>query len=141
MMGPGWVLLVEDDENDVFFFDHAFQATGTASALRVARTGREAIEVLSAADPLPRLVVLDINLPGPNGLEVLAWIRARPEMETLPVVMFTASAAERDVRGAARAGANSYVLKPGNLDALGREVRALVDYWLATHHGPYTRVR
>lgn len=137
MTESGWILLVEDDENDVFFFEHAFGETGCPARLRVARDGAEAVHLLAEAIDLPRLVILDINLPKRNGLQVLEWIRTRPELDPLPIVMFTASAAERDVRDAARLRANSYVLKPGNLDGLSRGVRRLVDYWLGTHHAPH----
>lgn len=138
------ILLVEDDKNDVFFFQRAMEEAAFACPLRVARDGGEAIDYLSGtgafADrvqfPLPCLVLLDLNLPRRHGLEVLQWIRGNAPDPAVPVIVLTSSTSDRDVREAYRLGANSYLSKPsgaGNLVAL---VRALDAYWF--HHHRFT---
>ena len=98
------ILQVEDDENDVFFLQHAFQAAGIPNPLQVTRDGQEAIDYLSGVGkfanrekfPLPDLMLLDLKLPHVMGLEVLKWIRQQSGM-TLAVVVLTASGEAADV--------------------------------------------
>src|ERR1041385_5631437 len=103
-------LLVEDDENDVFFFKHAMKEVNWTGSLQVARDGDEAIAYLEGtgtyADrrryPVPDLVVLDLKLPMKPGLEVLKWFRQHAPESTVPVVVFTSSTSDADLREAYR---------------------------------------
>ena len=134
------ILLVEDDANDVFFFQRAMEKAGLTCSLRIARDGGEAIDYLSGtgtfADrvqfPLPCMVLLDLNLPRQHGLEVLQWIRGHAPDPAVPVVVLTSSTSDRDVREAYRLGANSYLNKPSGLEELVALVRAVDVYWF--HH-------
>lgn len=136
-MSEHTILLVEDDKNDVFFFQRAMAKAGLTCALRIARDGREAIDYLSGAGmfadrvqfPLPCMVLLDLNLPHQHGLEVLQWIRAHAPDAAVPVIVLTSSTSDRDVREAYRLGANSYLNKPSGSDDLLALVRALDGYW------------
>lgn len=123
------VLYAEDDENDAFFMQRAFAKLGRPGALRVVPNGTEAVAYLAAtpsAVARPGLVLLDVKMPEMSGLETLAWIRARPEFNPLPVVMFTSSTQESDVSFSRTNGANGYVVKPSNADRLSHLVAGIV---------------
>ena len=143
-MSDHTILLVEDDKHDAFFFQHAMETLGLVHPLRIARDGREAIEYLSgtgtfadrAQFPLPRIVVLDLNLPRQHGLEVLQWIRAHAPDPAVPVIVLTASTSDRDMREAYRLGANSYLTKPSGSEDLVALLRALEVYWFRYNRLP-----
>lgn len=115
------VLYAEDDENDAFFMQRAFNRLGRRDELRIVNSGKQAIEYLkknAAGDRAPGLVILDIKMPEASGLEVLAWLRSQPAFSALPVVMFTSSVQEQDVAVSRSAGANAYLVKPANAENL-----------------------
>lgn len=138
------ILLVEDDENDAFFFERAVKKTGLPHALRVVRDGQEAIHYLGgtgnytdrAAHPLPGLLVLDLNLPVKHGLEVLQWLRARPETRSIVVIVLTSSIDVLDLHEAYSFGANSYLVKPADPNDLTNVVEAVRQYWLTLNAPP-----
>jgi CheY-like chemotaxis protein len=128
------VLLVEDEENDVFFMNRAWKQAGIANPLHVAEDGQAAIDYLRDAfgnDRLtvPRLVLLDLKLPQVMGLEVLKWIRQQPELQTLIVIVLTSSKLSSDIESAYQLGANSYLVKP-TADKLLQIARLIKEYWL-----------
>jgi CheY-like chemotaxis protein len=120
LMNEGWILQVEDDENDVILLRHAFVEAGVYNHVHVVPTGQQAIDYLAGlgiyADrekfPMPRLVLLDVKLPGISGLEVLQWIRRQRALDWLTVVVFSSSPAIADIKTAYKIGANSYIVKP-----------------------------
>jgi CheY-like chemotaxis protein len=120
------ILLAEDNEDDVFIFRRAFQQAGLKHPLHVVSDGQEAVDYLAgvgkfadrARHPLPFLALLDLKLPFRNGLEVLGWIRSRPELRGLEVVVLTSSAEPRDLASARQLGARFYLVKPPKLQAL-----------------------
>ncbi len=88
----------------------------------------------------PDLVILDLNLPGTDGREVLAVIKTNPHHKTIPVVILTTSSNPKDIQTCYQSGVNSYLLKPMKIDQLRSLVRILIDYWfkvavLPTHQG------
>jgi len=89
--------------------------------------------------PAPRLVLLDLKLPRKSGFEVLVWVRQRPELRTLPIVIFTSSAHDHDVHRAYELGANAYLVKPSSLDQLFETVKAIKDFWLTLNRIPQFR--
>ena len=111
-------LLVEDNEDDVFFMERAFQQAGVHNPLHVVKNGEEAIEYLSGQNqfsdrqehPLPDLIFLDLKMPGVNGFEVLKWMRDQPL--NMPVAVLTSSPEEIDRQRAFELGAGCYLLKP-----------------------------
>jgi CheY-like chemotaxis protein len=111
-------LLVEDNEDDVFFMQRAFQQAGVHNPLHVVRNGEEAIEYLSGQNgfsdrqehPLPDLIFLDLKMPGVNGFEVLKWMRA--QSVNIPVAILTSSPEDIDRERARHLGAECYLLKP-----------------------------
>ncbi|HWN97357.1 MAG TPA: response regulator [Methylomirabilota bacterium] len=144
LVNKGLILLIEDDENDVFFFQRAAKHVGVENLILVARDGREAVNYLSGKDefsdrtlhPLPSLVVLDLNLPHRNGLDVLRSLRAQPETHTTLVVVLTSSAAPQDMHEAYAVGANSYLIKPTNPEHLGEHLQLIKSYWLGLNQTP-----
>ena len=134
------ILLVEDDENDVFFFKHAMKKEGLANLLRVAGDGQEAIDYLQGAGkfanreefPLPHLIVLDLKLPFLMGLDVLKWIRHQPHLSPI-VVILSSSQESADIAAAYRLGADAYLVKSPDLARIREMVRGIKDFWL-THN-------
>lgn len=142
-MNPPTLLLVEDEPNSVFFFEHAMQKNGMTHPLQVAGDGQEAIDYLAGTGkfsdrekfPVPGLVILDLKLPRATGFEVLQKIREQPRTRTLIVLMLTSSASQADVAKAYALGANAYLVKPLQLEVLTELVGAIKLFWL-THNTP-----
>src|SRR6476620_7167979 len=140
------ILQVEDDSNDVFFFQRAMKKAGVANPIQVASDGREAIDYLKGAGkfadreqfPLPSLVLLDLKLPYVMGLDVLKWIRQESGLE-LVVLLLTASAEEADIAAAYRLGVNGFLVKPSEAHKLADMARAIKDFWLTHNTLPQTR--
>ena len=138
------VLYAEDDPNDAFLLQHAFATAEIPNPLQIVTDGQAAIDYLAGtgafADrsryPRPGLVLLDIKLPRQTGLEVLAWLRAQPNLHGLPVIMFSASGRAGDVAQASRLGANAYVVKPATIEDRLEFARAVRTFWLHFHHPP-----
>ena len=132
------LLLVEDNEDDAFFLRRALKNGGVPHAPVHLPDGREAIAYLGGegayadrvAHPLPAVVFLDLNLPYKTGLQVLEWIRQRPELARVVVIALTSSGEQSDVRRAYELGANSYIVKPASADALVEIAKAFRLWWL-----------
>jgi CheY-like chemotaxis protein len=128
------VLLVEDNEDDVFLMKRAWMKAGVTRELKVAIDGQAAVEFLQTAveqsQNLPCLVLLDLKMPRVPGLEVLSWMRKQPGLSKLPVVILTASSAFKDIEAAYELGANSYFSKPESSDQLCELTKLLDNYWL-----------
>jgi CheY-like chemotaxis protein len=115
-----FILLVEDNRDDVLLIRRAFERAAFGVRLLSVPTGMEAIAYLNGEHPyhertrfpLPDLVLLDIKMPGTDGFEVLSWIRDQRQFSDLPVVMLTSSDEIRDVNRAYQLGANSFLVKP-----------------------------
>lgn len=138
------VLLVEDNEDDVELALHAFHSSRVTPEIKVVRDGEEALEYLwntgrhadREARDLPRLVLLDLQLPGIGGLEVLRRLRERPDTRRVPVVILTTSDDESDIIGGYDRGVNSYIRKPVGFAAFSEMVQQLEHYWLITNLAP-----
>ena len=138
------VLLVEDNQDDIFVMKMACQRTGIPHLLRVVTDGAMAIDYLSGngdyadrlVNPLPDVVFLDIRMPKCDGHEVLKWIRSRPGLKNLPVVMLTVSTQMADVDRAYELGVTSYLQKVSCLAEFGQGVRIILKYWLELNVGP-----
>jgi CheY-like chemotaxis protein len=120
MMPANAILLVEDNDDDVFLMKRALASAGVANPVFVVNSGQSATDYLSGAGiygdrskyPMPAIVFLDLNLPLMSGHEVIAWIRAQRQLESLLVVVLTSSNEPSDVRRSYSLGANSYLVKP-----------------------------
>lgn len=139
------ILLVEDDRNSVFFFQHAAKKVGIANAIHVAVDGQEALDYLIGLDqfsdrakfPLPSLVVLDLKMPRASGFDVLRHMRANPELRKIVVLMLTSSASDADIATAYDLGVNAYLVKPLRLEDLTVLAQSIKDFWLTLNHFAY----
>lgn len=138
------ILLVEDNLADIELFMFAHDMNGSIATIEVARDGVEAVEYFFGAGPgsegagkaLPKLVLLDLNMPRLNGFEVLQRLRANERTRNLPVVIFSASGQASDEREAHRLGANAYVRKPTGFDVLCATLAQLERDWLRPDAAP-----
>jgi len=136
------ILLVEDEPNDVFFVQHAIEQAGVLNPVHVSPDGQDAIDYLNGAGkytnrqrfPLPCLILLDLKLPRVMGLDVLKWIRDRPELTAI-VIVLTSSRQDEDIHAAYRLGANAYLVKSPELKVRQETGRAIKTFWL-THNTP-----
>jgi two-component system response regulator len=136
----GPILLVEDNPDDADLTVRALKKNNLANDLVIARDGVEALDLLHGSRrnerSLPHLVLLDLNLPRIDGIEVLRRIRADERTRLLPVIVLTSSAEEGDVVTGYRLGANSYVRKPVDFLQFTEAVRTLGLYWLVLNISP-----
>ena len=130
------ILIVEDSPDDFYAAQRGLKKAGLANALIHVETGEQALDYLfhrgDYADgraKQPDLVLLDLNLPGINGNEVLVQIRAEPTLKTLPVIVLTTSDDPEDIEASYSNGANSYVRKPVDLEGFMAALARLKDYW------------
>ena len=138
------ILLVEDDENDVLLLQSAFEKAKLRAELKVVHNGQQVKDYLSGhgafADrgrfPIPFLLLLDLRMPGTDGFQVLRWVRTQPELKCLLVVVLTSSNLQRDIDRAYELGANSYLVKPSNLDGLMLMARTLIGWLRLGHFAP-----
>lgn len=129
------ILLVEDNPADVRLVREAIADSSVQAELHCATDGAQAIDFLRQTGgytdaPLPDLVLLDLNLPGIGGKEVLREIKADPALRRIPVVVLTSSTAPRDVLDAYDAHVNSYMVKPSDYDDFLSLVTTIESYWL-----------
>jgi CheY-like chemotaxis protein len=130
------VLLVEDDPGDVLMTREAFELSPIPSTLHVVGDGEQAMHFLHRTSeftgaPRPGLILLDLNLPRRNGLEVLADLKADPGLLTIPVVILTTSQAETDILTSYQLHANAYITKPVSFDRFAEAIRQIDDFFLA----------
>ncbi len=137
------ILLVEDNPDDEALTLRALKRANFANDVVVARDGAEALDFLFGTDShegreieLPRVILLDLNLPKIDGLEVLRRIRAEKRTKLLPVVILTSSNEERDVINGYELGANSYVRKPIDFAEFAGAVAQLGLFWLLVNEAP-----
>ncbi len=141
MTRPARVLLVEDNEADVRLTREALRDAGDDIRLSSVTDGELALAYLRREHgyeeaPRPDLVLLDLNLPRKNGLEVLEEMRADPELACVPVIMLTTSSAEHDVVACYSRGANCFVVKPLELDEFMDLIGAIRTFWLGVARLP-----
>ena len=133
------VLLVEDNPVDVDLTLRAFARRKFTNPVHVARDGEEALAWLErweAGEPLPLVSLLDLKLPRVHGLEVLSRWRESPISRSVPVVVLTTSAEDKDIEAAYRLGANSYILKPVNFEKFLDVAEQIELYWCITNRPP-----
>jgi len=135
------ILLVDDDPDAVVLMKKAFQGTGIPVEMSAVRSGDEAMEFLRgkgryAAVPCPDLILLDLNMPGKDGREVLSEVKGEACLSSIPVIVMTTSDAETDILASYRLHANSYIVKPVNLGGMFKAVEAINKFWINTAKSP-----
>jgi CheY-like chemotaxis protein len=125
---------VEDSPEDFETTQRAFRRSGLKNPIFRCSDGDDALDFLfrrgdHADAPRPGVILLDLNLPGTDGREVLAEMKSDPELRQIPVIVLTTSSDERDVSACYSAGASSYIQKPVDLDGFMRAIERLNDYW------------
>ncbi len=130
------ILLVEDDENDILITKRAFERYNFKNELYVVRDGEEALDYIYRRGdyqdepvPTPGLILLDINMPRMNGIEVLRHLKNDPEKKRIPVVMLTTSRREQDKIESYNLGVNSYIVKPVDFNKFIDAVTTINLYW------------
>jgi two-component system, chemotaxis family, response regulator Rcp1 len=132
---PIEILLVEDNEGDVGLVEEVFEDARIRNIIHVAEDGEEAMQFLNKEKkfdnaPTPDLILLDLNLPGKDGREVLEEIKTDNTLKSIPVVVLTTSKAEEDIIKSYDLHANSYITKPVDFDQFIKVVKSIEDFWL-----------
>ncbi|THF85869.1 response regulator [Deinococcus sp. KSM4-11] len=131
------LLVIEDSDEDFEAVRWAMQRLGRTVLLERCIDGDSAlIRLHDAALPYPGLILLDLNLPGTDGREVLVHLKRDPILHVLPVLVMSTSVSERDVRACYDAGANGYLVKPVNFEQFTHQIRVMCDFWLDTAQLP-----
>ena len=136
------VLLVEDDAGDVLMTREAFEHYKIRNTLHVVSDGEQAVQFVRregefADAPRPGLIMLDLNLPRRDGLEVLAEIKADPELRLIPVVILTTSQAEEDIVRSYALHANAYVTKPVDFERFIEVIRQIDNFFITVVKLPH----
>ena len=127
------ILSADDDEHALFFLTRAFNEAGICATLTGAKDGTEVIAYLAGegrfsdreAYPLPQLLLLDVNMPGRSGLDVLEYLQRNPQFQNLPAIILSASTNESEIRRAYERGCRAYVSRPAGFPELVELVSAL----------------
>ncbi len=125
------ILMVDDSENDVTLLRRAFAQEGIKNEVHICKSGAEALEYLSHVSTLPRLMLLDINMPAMNGFEVLRRVKDHSQWRQIITVIFTTSMRPEDKTQADALGADSFLTKPMDNDDLRMVVRHFLKEWLS----------
>lgn len=142
---PIEILLVEDDPNDVKLTKRALEKMNLINRLHWVKDGAEALDYVfrtgtyakrSNGGPNPKLILLDLKLPKINGIEVLQKLKSNEQTRTIPVVVLTSSAEDRDVHKCYDLGVNSYIVKPVNAPNFVETVSGVGLYWMVTNTAP-----
>lgn len=131
---PIEIMLIEDNAGDVRLTQEALRENKVNNTLHVMRDGGSALKLLSRKDGpgcRPDLILLDLDLPGMNGQEVLEKIKSDPETRAIPVVILTTSRAEEDIARSYSLHANCYITKPVDLTQFLSVVRSVDSFWLS----------
>ncbi|HYC71935.1 MAG TPA: response regulator [Opitutaceae bacterium] len=144
------VLLVEDSADDVNLLTSALRRVDAGIDLDVVTDGHEALHYLRRVNSyaravLPDVILLDLNTPKKNGLEVISEVKADKDLACIPIVVMTTSSSPVDIKRAYQHGAACYVTKPQDFEGLKQFVRNFFEFWrmaeFAVDHGPLNPVR
>ena len=130
------ILVVEDNRADIVLLSKAFEEERADCCLHVAKNGDEALAFLRQQEPFadaprPAIVLLDLNLPGRDGCEVLEIVKTTEALRRIPVIVLTSSRSDIDVRQSYDLHANAYMTKAASFDELVELVRQISNYWLS----------
>ena len=130
-----FILIAEDDADDRFLLQSAFEENGYKDTLHFVENGVEIIEYLNGVSQgqgqvkVPRFILLDLNMPKKDGREVLREIKQNHFLKKIPVIIFSSTNTEQEMRRCYELGANAYLVKPLDLDTYCTVVRAAITFW------------
>jgi CheY-like chemotaxis protein len=131
-----FILIAEDDADDRFLLQAAFEENGFTDKLHFVENGVEVLDYLNSLTSIgkdkkcPRFILLDLNMPKKDGREVLRELKQHPDLKKIPVVIFSTTNNEQEMRRCYELGANSYITKPNSFESLLKTVAALRSYWM-----------
>jgi DNA-binding response OmpR family regulator len=130
------ILMIDDDEEDFTLVKEALASRGLKVDLYWAEDGDEAMNFLLrrgeyANAQTPNLILLDLNMPGKDGFEVLRDLKARQDLRKIPVVILTSAVDDKSVSRGYNIGASSFMLKPLSFDEMAKAMQSLCEYWFA----------
>lgn len=134
------ILVAEDDENDAFILQRAFNKAGISDPVQIVRDGQQAMDYLSGANqyadrstyPMPGLAIFDIKMPRKDGFEALQWTRRQHNLDQLPVMMLSSSGELCDIEKAYKLGANAYMVKRPQINELCAALKGACHFWKET---------
>lgn len=131
------ILLIEDNHGDIDLIIECLEEINLKNQLYAFREGESALAFLRQKNqylnpPRPDLILLDLNLPAVDGREVLSEIKTDPNLKHIPVIVFTSSASEQDIRRCYDLHANSYIVKPSDIDQYIKTLKSICEYWFET---------
>ncbi len=143
-MNSAPILLVEDNPSDIELTRRALEKNQVRNQLIVAEDGKQALDYLFGAgnysgrdiNQLPAIVLLDLKLPGIDGLEVLRRIRGQSVTHRQPVIILTSSNEDSDLQTGYDLGVNSYIRKPVDFSEFSQTISHLINYWLEYNQTP-----
>lgn len=133
---PIEILLIEDNEGDVFLTKRAFKKAKIANNLHIAQDGDMALDILLKKPPYqevprPDIILLDINLPKKTGPEILEEIKGKSSLKAIPIIILSSSEAEEDITQSYKSQASGYITKPIDLSNFYKIVAAIEDFWFS----------
>lgn len=142
-MNYGTILIAEDDADDRFLLQTAFDECGCKEKIVFVKDGVELSDHLAKIvnnqndSEWPAFILLDLNMPKKDGREVLRELKKKEEIKKTPIIVFTTTKNENDIKRCYELGANSYVVKPINYDELVKVISHIRNYWISISSSPY----
>ncbi|NEQ54461.1 MAG: response regulator [Leptolyngbya sp. SIO3F4] len=138
------LLVVEDSDEDFEVLQIFMEDMAVKNPIYRCTTGDKALDFLYRNQnqgavgslPLPSMILLDLNLPGTDGREILERLKQDEEFREIPIVIFTTNSDPRDIKFCYKKGANGYLIKPVGTERFEKAIQAFVDYWLCTNTPP-----
>ncbi|MBO0936269.1 response regulator [Fibrella sp. HMF5335] len=135
------ILYIEDNIDEADIFKRVISRLPTPPTYKIIMSGTEAIDYLlqqgthqGQSLPMPRLVLVDLNLPGQSGFDVIQQVRANNRTRYMPMVVYSTSDSPKDMRRAFDLGANAYLIKPGSYHEVSDMIRRAIEFWLTQNH-------
>lgn len=130
------ILLVEDNEGDIFLTREALEEWKIINKISIARDGKEAINFLEkhrdfSKNDLPDLILLDVNIPKKNGYEVLQQVKEDDALKHIPVIMLTTSSSEKDIMRSYKNHANCFITKPVEVEEFLSTLAGIKNFWIS----------
>ncbi len=138
-MKKAFILIAEDDADDQFLLQTAFTENGFTDHIEFVENGVELLHYLSEIESqasgalaYPNFIILDLNMPKKDGREALQEIKQHPVFKSIPVIVYTTTKSDAEIRRCYELGANTYIVKPARFEGLLKVIQDIQRYWLQT---------